>query len=45
MPKADRSSNVVLILRINGFGPPILHAVHGLYGDTYNLSWLGKMEL
>jgi hypothetical protein len=45
MRKADRSSNVVLSLRINGFGSQILHAVHGLYGDAYNLSWLSKIEL
>ena len=45
MRKADRSSNVVLSLIINGFEPPILHAFHGVYGDTYNLSWLSEIEL
>jgi hypothetical protein len=43
--KADGLSNVVLSWRINGFEPPILHAVHGVYRDTYNLSSLNKIEL
>ena len=43
--KADCSSIVVLSLRMNGFEPPILRAVHSVYRDTYNLSWLSKLEL
>jgi hypothetical protein len=44
MRKADRSSSIVLSLRINRFEPPILHEVHGVYEDTYKLIWLSKLE-